>query len=264
MRDKPHRRIIRLRVHHPALEVDICGVIGPRPWQEGAQVSVLARPLTPEEAIGTPGRRDYPIVVGKERVLEARVEGARGQAFTDSPGEFLGTLDDVLGLELTTNRNRAIFVAMLNAVLAHLKMATGTVHCKDDDPENCARQIADQLHERYGRARVGLIGLNPAIAESLVDRFSADQVRITDLFEGNIGRKRFGVVIRDGTTRTEELVAASDVVVVTGTTLVNGTFDGIRDAVRRAGKGLVVYGVTAAGVAALAGLDRVCPFGGDG
>ena len=58
----------------------------------GAGVSVRARTLTPEEAIGTPERRDFPIVAGKERVIEAAVSGARAHAFTDSPGDFEGTL----------------------------------------------------------------------------------------------------------------------------------------------------------------------------
>ena len=37
-----------------------------------AQVSVLVKTLTPEEAIGEPGRRDFPIISGKERGNEKR------------------------------------------------------------------------------------------------------------------------------------------------------------------------------------------------
>ena len=36
-----------------------------------AYVSVLVKTLTPEEAIGVPGRRDFPIILGKERVVES-------------------------------------------------------------------------------------------------------------------------------------------------------------------------------------------------
>ncbi len=43
-----------------------------------AAVTVLGKPLKPEEAIGTPGQRDFPIILGKERVLEATVLGSRG------------------------------------------------------------------------------------------------------------------------------------------------------------------------------------------
>lgn len=229
-----------------------------------SNVSVLAKPLTPEEAIGTPGRRDYPIVTGKERVLEASVHESRGHAFTDSPREFEGTLAGVLDLELTTNQNRAIYVATLNAVLAHIKMVDGTVHCKDEDPEKCAKEIAKHLYEKYGPVNVGLIGLNPAIAERLIDTFGAAHVHISDLYEGNIGEKRFGVEIWDGNTRNEDLIETSRVIVLTGTTLLNGTFDRIWAAVESRGRIPIVYGVTAAGVARLAGFERICPYGRDG
>ena len=45
-----------------------------------APVTVFAKPLTPEEAIGNPGRRDFPILIGKERVIEATVRESRGHA----------------------------------------------------------------------------------------------------------------------------------------------------------------------------------------
>lgn len=228
------------------------------------QVDVLARPLTPEEAIGTPGRRDLPIAVGKEKVIEANVLGAKGHAFTDSPGDFVGSLEDVLNLEFTSPRVRAVFVATLNAALRHLQMVRGTVHCKDDDPESCAEEIADVLFERHGKAQVGLIGLNPAIAERLVDRFGPNHVRISDLDAENIGRRRFGVEIWNGDERTDDLIAVSDVVLITGTTLVNGTFDRIREGIRRREKDYLLYGVTAAGISELFGLKRICPCGRDG
>jgi hypothetical protein len=226
-------------------------------------IAVAAKPLTPEEAIGTPERRDYPIIIGKERVIEAVVLGARGHAFTDSPRDWQGTLAEVLGWPLTSNQERAIFVATLNATLRHLDRVTGTLHCKDEDPELCAREIAELLQAEYGRARVGLIGLNPAIAERLVQVFDAARVRITDLCGESIGRQRFGVEIEDGGLGAGALIAASDVILVTGTTLVNGTFDAIDRAAREQHRPCWVYGVTAAGVAALCGLRRVCPYGRD-
>lgn len=225
------------------------------------EVSVLARTLTAEEAIGAPGRRDFPIIVGMERVIEAVVRGAKGHAFTDSPREFVGTLKDVLSLELNTNQNRAIFVATLNAVLRYLEMVEATVHCRDEDPEKCAMEISGHILELYGRVDVGLIGLNPAIAERLVDTFGAGHVRITDLNSENIGKHKFGVEIWDGNDRTGELIDVSDVVILTGTTLVNSTFDSILNQIRAQEKKYLVYGVTAAGVCKLMGIDRICPYG---
>ena len=227
-------------------------------------VSVLAKPLTPEEAIGTPGRRDFPIITGKERVVESNVLGAKGHAFTDSPREFLGVVEDVLRLDLTTNSVRAIYVATLNSILAHLNLAKATVHCKDDDPEKCASEISRHLLDRYGPNDVGLIGLNPAIAERLVETFGADHVCISDLPADNIGNRRFGVEVWDGNERIDDLVDASDVVLMTGTTLINSTFDKIQSRIQKAQKPYLLYGVTAAGVCHLLGIERICPFGRDG
>jgi uncharacterized protein (DUF4213/DUF364 family) len=224
-------------------------------------VSVLAKPLTPEEAIGNPGRRDFPIIVGKERVIEATVLEAKGHAFTDSPREFDGTIGEVLELDLDTNQSRAVFVATLNAVLRHLGRATATVHCRDEDPELCAEEITTLLLDRYGRVKVGLIGMNPAIAERLVDTFGEACVRITDLNADNFGRLKFGVEMWDGKERTQDLIDFSDVLVVTGTTLVNGTFDDIHRMARTAGKPCLLYGVTAAGASELLGIERICPRG---
>jgi len=132
---------------------------------EDTQVTVLVKTLTPEEAIGEPGRRDYPIVQGKERMVEATVLGTRAHAFTDSPGEFIGNLGEILTKSLSSNKERAIYVSTLNAVLKHLNLVERTIHCRDEDPERCAKEIAAHVLERWGKVTVGLIGMNPAIAE---------------------------------------------------------------------------------------------------
>ncbi|MBW2261794.1 MAG: hypothetical protein JRG91_07455 [Deltaproteobacteria bacterium] len=230
----------------------------------GERVRVRVGPLTAEEAIGAPERRDFPIIIGKERVVEAEILGSRGHAYTDSPRTFEGTLEQVLDLELTGNRERAVFVSVLNAVMAHLGLVTATVHCRDDEPERCAVEIAARLHDRYGKVSVGLIGLNPAIAERLIDVFGEDRVLITDLAPDSVGKTRFGVEVRDGGTFTNELIDRSDLVLLTGTTLVNATFDAIRSRIETAGKTGIVYGVTAAGAENLMGFERMCPCGRDG
>ncbi len=228
-----------------------------------AEISVLAKPLTPEEAIGTPGRRDFPIIEGKERMIEAQILGAKGQSFTDSPGEFIGKLGDVIELELSNNKNRAIFIAAMNAVLRYLNIADGTVHCRDMEPEKCAPEIAEFIHNKYGKIKVGLVGLNPAIAEALVDKFGAENIANTDLNRENIGKEKFGITIMDGRSDTEELVQKSDIILITGTTIVNNTLDGILRFVKKHDKKYIIYGVTAAGVCQLLGLNRICPYGRD-
>ena len=229
-----------------------------------ADVKVLAKPLTPEEAIGEPGRRDFPIIIGNERILEATFLGSIGHAFTDAAREFTGRLADVIDLELDSNQNRAVFVATLNAVFHHLGLVGGTVHCKDDDPETCGDEIARRILERHGKVVVGLIGLNPAIADHLVRAFGPERVRLSDLYEDNIGKEKFGVEIWDGTRRTREVIEQSDVVLFTGTTLQNGTFDGIWKEIQAQGKTGMIFGVTGAAVCALTGIERMCPCGREG
>ncbi len=226
-----------------------------------AKISVLAKPLTPEEAIGTPGRRDFPIIEGRERVVEAQVLGARGHAYTDSPAEFIGTIKNVLDFSLTTNKTRAIYIAAMNATLRHLGMAESTVHCKDEEPEKCAEVIASHIWDKWGKVKIGFIGLNPAIAEILVKTFGTDNICITDLNGKNIDTVRFGVKIQNGKTMTDKLLEQSDVTLITGTTLVNGTFDYIWQKIQGSGKDYLIYGVTAAGICSLMKINRICPYG---
>jgi uncharacterized protein (DUF4213/DUF364 family) len=224
------------------------------------QVSVLVKTLTPEEAIGEPGRRDFPIILGKERLVEAEVLGARAQAFTDSPGDFVGDLKEVLHLPLTSNRERSVYVATLNATFKYLNLIEDTIHCKDEDPERCGKEIASQLLKQWGKVRVGFIGLNPAIAENLTETFGIENVRITDLNEQNVNSLKFGVMIWDGGEMTKELIKQSDIILITGTTLVNGTFDSIMRGVQNNRKDYLIYGVTGAGICHLMGLSRICPY----
>jgi len=225
-----------------------------------AGVAVSVGALTAEQAIGNPTRRDFPIVEGKERLVEAVVNEAKGHAFTDSPRDFSGTLREVMALPLLSNQNRAVFIAVLNATLRSLGVLEASLHCRDEDPELCAKELAGYVHEKWGRAAAGLIGLNPAIAEALVGVLGPENVRITDLNRKNVGAVKFGVTIWDGKTRMEELIRRSRVVVVTGTVLVNGTFDDIWDQIQRHGKDYLIYGVTAAGVCTLMDWARICPY----
>jgi len=99
---------------------------------------------------------------------------------------------------------------------------------------------------------------NPSIVAALVQEFGPDKVRITDLNPQNLGMCRFGGKLWDGRSQTHELIRCSDLVIVTGTTLVNGTFDEILRLARLEGKPLVVFGITAASVCQLMHLERWC------
>ncbi|MBT3168443.1 MAG: hypothetical protein HN952_05200 [Candidatus Cloacimonetes bacterium] len=226
---------------------------------EKENILVLANPLSAEEAIGKPGRRDYPIIEGKERILEAKFIDAKGHAFTDSAKEFSGNLQQILELSLDSNQNRAIYTAALNAVLNYLKIAKGTVHCKNDKPEKCAKDISKNLFEKYGKIKVGLIGLNPAIADELIDTFGEKNVMITDLNKDNLNKKR--IKILDGHKFNQYLIESVDVVVMTGTIIVNDSFECLLKKIISLKKDYYVFGVTAAGMCNIFNFNRLCPYG---
>ncbi|MGB9920082.1 MAG: Rossmann-like domain-containing protein [Moorellales bacterium] len=211
---------------------------------------VSARPLTPEEALGDrPERGDFPLLKGKEKLVEATFRGAKGQAFTDRPGPYSGTLEGVLALPLANNYQRAIFAATINAVLRYLGLVTGTVHCRDAEPGQCAVRMSEYLRQRFGRPRLALIGLQPALLEALAAEFP---LRVTDLDPDQVGRIRSGVVV-EGADRTGEVLAWAEVVLATGSTAVNGTLPSLLT-----GKPTLFYGVSIAGLAFLEGYERVC------
>jgi hypothetical protein len=225
-------------------------------------VWVTVEPLSAEQSIGRPQRQGFALLGGREVMVEAEFRGSFGHAFTDCPQSFEGTIEDVLHLDLSTSANRAILISTLNAATSHLGIASGTRHCRDDDPEKCGSQIAHELLEDFGRVKVGLLGFQPAMLAHLTEHFGAENVQCTDLNPNNVGSCKYGVRIQDGRTDTGRIIDWSQLLLVTSSAIVNGTFDGIYEqAVGSQDKPLLVFGVTGAGVSALLGLRRICPFG---
>ncbi len=223
-----------------------------------AAVKVTIGTLSVKQAIGSPRRQDFPLLQGKEVMIEAEFRGNYGQAFTDRPGDFSGSLNDILELTLDKSETRAIFIATLNAVAAYLGLVGETRHCRDEEPEECAAEIAQHILADAGKVKVGLIGIQPAILEHLVLTFGRDNVRCTDLNPDNIGTIKYGAQIWDGRTDTEKLIKWCDLLLATSSTLVNGTFDEIREKAASHGKRMIIFGVTGAGVAAFTGMERLC------
>ncbi|MCD4689444.1 MAG: hypothetical protein K8R55_08935, partial [Desulfuromonadaceae bacterium] len=217
--------------------------------------------LTPDEAIGAEASAEFVIKKGKERVIEADFDGATGQAFTDHPSDWLGSLDELLHLDLTDTGRRAIFTSGLNAVLRRLDLATGTIHCRNDEPTRCGEELSNLLYERFGVACYGLIGLQPAILEAMGDGFGTSRIRVLDLNQDNVGQERFGVTIWDGEKDLQRMIDWCEVGVATGSSVVNGSINDLLKRFAAADKPLVFFGNTLSGVAALLDLPRLCPLG---
>jgi hypothetical protein len=226
------------------------------------RVRVIVEPLSPEDAIGRPHRQGFALLEGREVMVEAEFRGSFGQAFTGEPQRFEGTIDEVLRLDLNASGNRAVFLSTLNAVTSYLRIAKGTRHCRNDEPERCGAEIARSLLKEFGRVRVGLVGFQPAILEHLTKSFGADNVRCSDLNPKNIGCRKFGVRIWDGKTHTTQVIDWCELLLVTSSAIANNTFDAIyQRAVTLQGKPLALFGVTGAGVSTNLALRRICPFG---
>lgn len=221
-------------------------------------VSIIARTLSTEEAVGKPVYDDLPILRGKEVMIEAQFRGAKGHAFTSAPSSWEGTVRDLLELPLGTNQARSLLSAAMNAVLRFLGLIDRTIHCHSEDITRCGEQMAEEVLKQYGRVSVGVVGYQPGLVAGLVQHFGADRVRVVDLLEENLNRRLGGIQIWDGLTRSEDLFRESDLVLATGSTVANGTVDGLLRLARTHDTPLLLYGVTSAAVCHLLDLPRLC------
>jgi hypothetical protein len=219
---------------------------------ESEQIIITAAPLSPEEAIGNPEDRDYPLVIGVERLMQAKFRGCLGQAFTDMYGNFSGRLADIISMDLSNNFRRAIFISSLNAVMRYLGLITKTVHCKDNEPRPCSQELVKYIETTYGRPQIAMVGFQPRMVEALSQRF---QLKVTDMDQANIGREKFGVTIHSPESTSHHLEWC-DIAIVTGTTVVNDTIDRFRIV-----KPVTFYGITISGAARLLGLNHFCHLG---
>jgi hypothetical protein len=219
---------------------------------EGEEVIIRANPLSPEQAIGNPEDKDYPLVRGVERLMQAEFRGSLGQAFTDMYANFSGKLSDIAAMDPRNNFRRAIFISSLNAVMRNLGLITQTVHCRNEQPRECSYKLVMYIEENYGQPKVAMVGFQPRMVEALAEQF---ELRVTDMDQDNINKEKFGARI-DDPGRTEENLNWCDIAVVTGTTIVNDTIDQFRIS-----KPVVFYGITISGAAKLLGLNHFCPFG---
>jgi hypothetical protein len=216
---------------------------------------VVTRSLNLKEAIGDPKRDDFPLQRGKEHLMQASFKGALGQAYSSDARAFHGSLEDVLALPLLGIFERAVLVASMNAVLRYLNLIDGTVHCKDAGPKECSLLLDNYLQEQRVEC-LGLVGLQPAILEAMVKSLGPEGVIVSDLAEA--GGERCGVRILDG-MNSERIFEECQLVFITGSTLVNGTIDGLTEDAQKHGTRVVFYGSTISGAAFLLGLERWCP-----
>jgi hypothetical protein len=216
---------------------------------ESEPVDIKAAPLSTEEAIGNPEDKDYPLVIGLERLMQAEFKGFLGQAFTDMYGNYNGRLADILSMELTNNFRRAIFISSLNAVMKYLGLVNKTIHCRDNEPRECSCELVDYIEKNYGNPKIAFVGFQPRMIEALSGKF---ELKVTDMDRSNIGAKKFNIVVQSP-EQTGKHLKWCDIALVTGTTVVNDTIDQFM-----IDKPVIFYGITISGVAELLDLSHFC------
>lgn len=213
-------------------------------------ISVRCKALSAHEAIGNPKHTDYPIIKGREVMVEADFRGAKGQAFTDEFEQADFPVEELLTMNLDSNRKRATFISGLNAVFRFLDLCEKTVHCKDKEPEECASHLQDAIGS--GK-KVLLVGHQPRFLEAFAAQFPT---RVVDMDQDNISRKISNVII-EAPEMTSEAMQWCDVIFATGSTLTNGTISTFLNQE----KPVIFFGVTIAATAKILNLKTYCYCG---
>jgi len=217
---------------------------------EDQSIQIRCKALTPQEAIGKPGHDDYPISKGKEVMIEALFRQARGQAYTDVFVNKDYKIKDLLQLDWKMQTDRTAFIAGLNAIYRHLDLCDKTIHCRDEEPITCAKNLVNKI--AHG-TKVLLIGHQPRFLEVLS---SHCQVRAIDLDESNIGKEVSGVTIQPQ-HKTAEAAKWCDLIFATGSTIVNGTIAHFLNQE----KPVLFYGVPISAPAKILNLQTYCHCG---
>lgn len=214
-----------------------------------------AAPLTPEAAIGRSSCCDYVLLKGKERLLQAEIDGFVGQAFTDRPGYYQGQLNNVFNFPLEDNFERAVFISFLNALLRRQDVIQKSMHCRDESPAHCALLLSEHIKKVFEPGKVVLIGYQPRFAETLADSFA---LRINDLDPDNLGKTIKGAagVSIESSAASEENMEWGDLVVVTGSSIINNTFPSFH----LSNKPVLFFGTSIAVPAQVLGLNHFCPL----
>lgn len=228
--------------------VEACGETAPPDDDSTAR----ARILTTEEAIGEPRHDDYPLLGGRERLLEVSLGEGRGVAYTDAAADWQGTATQLCDLDLQLPLHRALLVAGLNAVMAATGEIKRTLHCRGEEPEECAARLPGSLSDfTNGVKPLLLIGFQPRFVDALTA--TCIPFRIIDRNPDLIGKTIGGTRV-EGPDAFARAMDWAELVLATGSVFANGTAHTVLDG----GRPLVIYGVTGAGPARLLNLPRYC------
>lgn len=207
-------------------------------------VRVVADP-EPETTL-LPDKEPPSLINRPEYRVTAYFHDHKGEAYTECPRDFTGTLEQLLSLPMNDQGIDARFVAAVNAVLCFL---TGSPGSFPDDPNAhkiYAERICSYVKEHYGTSRIVLIGYDGYLVKQFMDE--GLDFWTLDRDPNHITKNRFHhIVVNSGYYNRESSFAWGRIFLVTGSTLCNGTIIQYLNS----GKELLFYGITCAGAASL-------------
>lgn len=213
--------------------------------------SLLSEPvrITPDpepEVLLLPEGSTSSFISRPEYRVTAVMKGVCGEAYTECPKGFEGTLKEVLDLPVSEEGIPAQTLAAINAAMSLLGLCPGSFA---DDPAVHAA-YADNLcrfvTEQYGSSNLVLIGYDGYI----VKRFSEEGLDFwtLDRNPSNITQDCFNhVIVNSGKYNREACFAWGKVLLITGSTFCNGT---VLHFLNR-NVPVLFYGITCAGISKL-------------
>ena len=197
--------------------------------------------LLPEGAVPSAAKR------GEYRVC-ASLSGTTGEAYTETPWSFEGTLCEALQIPVTDKGINAISIACINAALSRLGLIEGTFSETIAAHESYADSLCRYVVENYGKKNIILVGYDGYIVKRFMDE--GIDFWTMDRDPDNIAQDRFNhVIVNSAKYNRESCFAWGKLFIITGSTLCNGTVVQYLDK----GKNLLFYGVTGRGASHLLG-----------
>ena len=220
---------------------------------EKVSVSVSAEPektLRPEnDPPSTVARPEYCVTA----VLSGPKEG-RGEAYTETPVPFEGTLKEALAIPPTEEGISAVTISAINAAMNALGLTPGEFPEEAQFQASYADALCRFAMEKYGKEHLVLVGYDGYIVKRLMDEGLVFWT--LDMNPDHIAQDRFDHVIVNGAKRNRESSFAwGNLFIVTGSSLCNGTIVHYLNS----GKELLFYGITCAGAATLLDLPWFSP-----
>ena len=218
------------------------------------------RTLRPEgDPPSTVARPEYCVtaVLCDSGASATRTAHGTGEAYTETPSAFQGTLEEALKIPASEKGISAVSIAALNAAMNRLGLCPGTFPEDVQTHSAYADAICRHITEKYGTSNLVLVGYDGYF----VKRFMEEGLDFwtMDRDPDHIAQDRFDhVVVNSAKRNRESSFAWGKLFLITGSTLCNGTIVQYLDS----GKELLFYGITCAGAATLLSLPWFSPESG--